>query len=150
VPDRTDQHELLAALLGERGVIERLYAYCEAADAETPDAFVDCFTPDGVFTYRTFADTEPSLTCRGHAELERWFRDRLPTVPPGTMNHTTVHPRIVVDGDRAKSTSRFVSIRACDGALVVASTGTYHDRLVRSDDGRWRFLERQTVGDMPR
>jgi hypothetical protein len=150
VTGRVSADAALAALLDERNVVDLLYVYCEAADAETPEAFVDCFTPDGLFTYRAAADATPSLTCRGHDELERWFRERLPVVPPGTMNHTTVHPRVTVDGDEARATSRFVSIRAREGALVVASTGSYDDRLVRGQDGRWRFLERHSIGDMPR
>lgn len=142
--------DALTRLLDERDVIETLYAYCEAADATTPGAFVDCFTADGVFSYRGFAEAEPSLTCRGRGALERWFLERLPVVPPGTMNHTTVHPRVTVEGDQAQATSRFLSIRSGDGGLFVASTGSYQDRLVRCEDGRWRFLERHCVGDMPR
>jgi ketosteroid isomerase-like protein len=140
----------LARLLDERAVIATLYAYCEAADADTPDRFVDCFMTDGLFTYRAFSEPEPTLRCRGHAELERWFRERLPQVPPGTMNHTTIQPHVTVDGDSAEARSRFVSIRARDGVLVVASTGRYEDRLVRCEDGRWRFAERHSIGDMPR
>jgi SnoaL-like protein len=150
VTERANADVALAALLDERNVIDALYAYCEAADAETPGAFVDCFTPDGLFTYRASATATPSLTCRGHEALERWFRERLPVVVPGTMNHTTVHPRVAIDGDEARVTSRFLSIRAREGALVVASTGSYDDRLVRCQDGRWRFLERHSIGDMPR
>jgi 3-phenylpropionate/cinnamic acid dioxygenase small subunit len=147
-PHNTNQ--LLARLLDERDVTARLYAYCEAADAQTPEAFLDCFTADGLFTYRTFAQAEPSLTCRGRAELERWFVERLPVVPPGTMNHTTVHPRVSVDGDRAEATSRYISIRSREGGLAVVSTGSYRDRLVRCEDGQWRLVERESVGDMPR
>jgi ketosteroid isomerase-like protein len=150
VNEASSSSDALARLLDERDVVERLYAYCEAADAETPDAFLDCFTEDGEFTYRASADAQPSITCRGRRELERWFRERLPVVPPGTMHHTTVHPTVTVDGDHAESTSHYISIRARDGALIVASTGAYRDRLVRCEDGRWRFVERQSIGDMPR
>jgi ketosteroid isomerase-like protein len=150
VSESASTSDALARLLDERDVIEVLYAYCEAADATTSDAFVDCFTEEGVFTYRAFADAEPSLTCRGRAELERWFIERLPVVPPGTMNHTTVHPRVTVQGDQAEASSRFVSIRSRDDGLFVASTGSYRDRLVRGEDGRWRFAERHSIGDMPR
>jgi SnoaL-like domain len=71
-------------------------------------------------------------------------------VPPGTMNHTTVHPRVTVNGDHAEASSRFVSIRSREDGLFVASTGSYQDKLVRCEDGRWRFAERHSVGDMPR
>jgi uncharacterized protein (TIGR02246 family) len=140
----------LARLLDERDIVAVIYAYCEAADAETPKAFLDCFTEDGLFTYRAGPDAPVSLECRGRAELERWFVERLPNVPSGTMNHTTVHPIVSVGGDAAESRSRFVSIRARDGGLFVASTGAYRDRLVRCEDGRWRFAERHSIGDMPR
>lgn len=136
--------------MAERDVIDTLYSYCEAADGENPDAFLDCFAEDGVFTHRPFGASEPTLICRGRPQLERWFRDRLPAVPPGTMNHTTIQPRVTVDGDQAEATSRFVSIRARDGELVLASTGSYRDRLIRCPDGRWRFAERHSTGDMPR
>jgi hypothetical protein len=146
----TDRDELLARLVDERDVTARLYVYCELADAETPEGFVDCFTSDGLFTYRAHGATEPSLSVRGHAALEKWFTDRLPVVLPGTMNHTTVHPAVTIDGDRAHASSRFISVRARDGGLFVASTGSYADDLVRCDDGLWRFAERHSIGDMPR
>ena len=145
-----DREQLLAGLLDERDVIARLYLYCEAADAPTPDAFLDCFTPDALFTYRAHGAQETSLSVRGHAELQQWFVERLPVVAPGTMNHTTVHPAVTIDGDRAHSSSRFVSIRAREGGLFVASTGSYSDELVRCEDRQWRFAERHSTGDMPR
>ena len=143
-PDELDR------LIAEREVVGLLYEYCERADADTPEGFVDCFVADGLFTYRSHPAAEPSLSVRGSGELERWFVERLPVVPPGTMNHTTVHPRVTVDGDRAHASSRFVSIRPRDGGLVVASTGSYSDELIRCADGKWRFTERHSIGDMPR
>jgi SnoaL-like domain len=151
-PDRPtrDVADLLERLVAERDIVARLYVYCEAADAETPEAFLDCFTPGGVFTHTAHGQSQPMLSLNGAAELERWFIERLPVVPPGTMSHTTVHPRVQVEGRRADATSQFVSIRAREEGLFVASTGSYRDVLVRCDDGEWRFAERHSLADMPR
>jgi hypothetical protein len=75
-------NDLLQRLLDERDVVARIYAYCAAADAETPSAFLDCFTADGAFLYLKARGAEPALHLRGRAELERWFVERLPVVPP--------------------------------------------------------------------
>jgi ketosteroid isomerase-like protein len=152
LPARADapDADLLGQLLAEREVMRRLYDYCEAADADTPDAFLDCFTASGLFTHTAHGQSEPVLTLRGHAELERWFVERLALVPPGTMNHTTVHPRVQIEGDRASCRSRFISLRARQDGLYVASTGGYQDVLQRCEDGQWRLAERHSRGDMPR
>jgi hypothetical protein len=152
LPTRADSPDadLLRRLLAEREVVQRLYVYCEAADAETADAFLDCFTVAGLFTHTAHGQSEPVLTLCGHVELERWFVERLPLVPPGTMNHTTVHPQVHIEDDRASCRSRFISLRARDDGLYVASTGSYRDVLVRCDDGQWRLAERHSHGDMPR
>jgi hypothetical protein len=141
---------LLQRLLDERDVVARVYAYCGAADAETPDAFVDCFAADGEFVYLTAPGASPAIHLRGRAELERWFVERLPVVPPGTMNHVTVHPHAEVDGDEARATSWFISIRAGESGPYITSTGGYRDRLVRCEDGAWRFAERVCIADLPR
>jgi hypothetical protein len=139
----------LQRLVDERDVIARLYAYCAAADAQTPDAFLDCFTADGEFIYRAGADAEPAIHLRGRAEIERWFAERLPSFPAGTMNHTTIHPHADVQGDEATATSWFISIRNGESGPYIASTGGYRDRLVRCDDGAWRFARRVSTGDLP-
>ena len=100
--------DVLARLLDEHDVVELLYVYCETADAETPAAFVDCFTRDGLFTYRAHVATELAFSVRGHADLETWFVQRLPVVPPGTMNHTTVHPRVTIGGAERGPPPRFI------------------------------------------
>jgi hypothetical protein len=141
---------LLQRLLDERDVVARIYAYCPAADAETSTAFLDCFTEDGAFLYLKARGAEPSIHLRGRAALERWFVERLPVVPPGTMNHVTVHPHVEVEGDEAHATSWFVSIRTNDSGPYITSTGAYEDRLVRGEDGAWRFAERVCVADLPR
>jgi hypothetical protein len=65
------------------------------------------------------------------------------------MNHTTAPPRVSVDGDRAETTSRFISIRRLDDEPIVASSGSYRDRLRRCEDGQWGFIERHSTGDVP-
>jgi ketosteroid isomerase-like protein len=147
----TDLQATVQRLLDERDVIDRINGYCAAADAPSPDGLLDCFTEDGLFTYAASDGAERSLVCRGRAELERWFVERLPVVPPGAMMHVTVHPRVTrLEGDRAEATSQFLGIRVRADGLFVASTGHYRDVLERGADGRWRFSERHSIGDMPR
>ena len=52
-------------------------------------------------------------------------------------------PQIVVTGDEASVVSYFLRVEPRDAASTqIVASGRYLDRLVRCDDGRWRFMER--------
>ena len=49
---------------------------------------------------------------------------------------------IDVDGDKATCVSYLVVVMEHEDVPVLRVFGRYRDRLVRGDDGRWRFRER--------
>jgi ketosteroid isomerase-like protein len=134
----------------EAAIVFLLSRYCHAMDRASVADLLDCFAADGVFAYYPAGAAEPLFRLEGGAAIEGWFGEHRARTPLGTQTHVTVNPSVVVDGDGATATSTFLSLRAQDGGIVVASTGRYADRLERGADGRWRFAERVTHGDMPR
>jgi ketosteroid isomerase-like protein len=137
LPDAESVHSLLSR-------------YCHAMDGDDVGALLACFTDDAVFAYYPAGADDPLFRLRGHEELAAWFAEHRGRTPLGSQTHVTVNPNVELEGDRGVATSTFLSLRAKDGGIVVASTGRYEDRLERGADGRWRLAERVTRGDMPR
>lgn len=58
--------------------------------------------------------------------------------------HLLFQPLIRLDGDRATVESGFARLDEGEDGPIVRSFGRYADVLVRCDDGRWRFAERES------
>jgi ketosteroid isomerase-like protein len=134
----------------EASVVSLLSRYCHAMDGDDGEAVLDCFTEEGVFAYFLPDADEPVFRLQGRAAIAEWFAGHRARTPLGTQTHVTVNPAVDLDGDIGEATSTFLSLRAHEGGIAVASTGRYEDRVQRGPDGRWRFVERVTIGDMPR
>jgi hypothetical protein len=52
-------------------------------------------------------------------------------------------PQIRLDGDRAAVESGFARLDESAVGPLVRSFGRYRDELVRCEDGRWRFSQRE-------
>jgi 3-phenylpropionate/cinnamic acid dioxygenase small subunit len=129
----------LPSLLDERAVLHVLAEYAHALDAHDVDAWVDTFTPDGIFDVVEAGG--PRLHREeGHADLTRWVR----AAPPGGQRrHALTDPLVTVDGDEARVESCWVLLERDERAHpVVGAFGRYSDRLVKRD-GRWRIAERR-------
>jgi hypothetical protein len=57
--------------------------------------------------------------------------------------HLLFQPQIRLDGDRASVHSGFARLDEGPAGPVIRSFGRYLDELVRCDDGRWRFAQRE-------
>ena len=62
--------------------------------------------------------------------------------------HVMTNDQIKIDGDRASSTTKWLYITAAeDNSPKPTYLGHYDDEFVR-ENGRWRFLKRQSVSDI--
>jgi uncharacterized protein (TIGR02246 family) len=62
--------------------------------------------------------------------------------------HVMTNDQIKIDGDRASSTTKWLYITAAeDNSPKLTYLGHYDDEFVR-ENGRWRFLKRQSVSDI--
>lgn len=151
---RDDSLEERTALLeAERAVLRTLHAYGHAIDYGDEEGWVDCFTEDGVFDVRSRHEHQLKRLVRGRDEL-RAFISRHTRAPELWHKHLLIEPVITVTGSSATSVAYFVVVMEHEDIPVLRVFGRYRDRLVRGDDGRWRFAERiaeieSMRGDLP-
>lgn len=110
--------------------------YCQALDDGRWDDLVDLFTSDGAFVGLS--------TARGRDELRAFFSG-LQQGPLSAWWHFSSNETIDLDGTPARSATGHTWLdQPCvvDGRAHIAA-GRYADRMVRGDDGRWRFSERR-------
>jgi hypothetical protein len=134
----------LQVLEDERAILRTLYQYGHSMDYGPDADFVDCFTPEGVWDVRMRRSPEGAFTCAGHDEIAASLEmQTMVRAPALYAKHLLVEPRIVLDGDDAAVDSYFVRIEPRDDAPTqIVASGRYVDRLIRCDDGRWRFTHR--------
>jgi hypothetical protein len=146
----------LAGLEAERAVLDTLYRYGHSIDYGDREAWLDCFTDDGVFelTYPqgvpAGASSRPGgeatatgTRYAGTAALTRFINDHS-SAPAAWHKHFLVEPRVVLAVDRATATvtSYFARLDDRAGQRVIMAFGRYRDDLAIGDDGRWRFRHR--------
>jgi ketosteroid isomerase-like protein len=135
--------ERIRVLEDERAIIQTLHQYGHAMDYGPDDEFLDCFTTDGLWDVR-MRRSGAGFALRGHAEIKQSLVGQMAVRAPALFaKHIVVDARITLDGDVASVQSYFIRIEPRDdGPTQVVASGRYLDRLVRGDDGRWRFTER--------
>ncbi len=157
-PRKPSLEERLARLEDERDIRLTLERYSHSIDARRVSAWVDNFTPDGIFDMRTipFSEAYQQQFIRqypfgephakgfrfvGHAALKGFIGDGSGTAirRHASMDHVITRD---ADPDIAHSTSYFILVRLIGEELKVASFGSYVDRLRRGADGHWRIAER--------
>lgn len=136
-----DLEARLALLEAERAVVRNLHRYAHAIDYGDEDAWVDCFTEDGVFDIRARLSHQPNRVIRGREELKA-FIARHTRAPELWHKHLLVEPLVEVDGDTATCVSYLAVLMEHENQPLLRVFGRYRDRLVRCPDGRWRFAER--------
>jgi SnoaL-like domain len=63
--------------------------------------------------------------------------------------HLLTNDQIVIDGDRASATTKWLYITPGeDGAPKAVYLGHYDDQFIR-EDGEWKFLRREAPVDIP-
>ena len=131
----------VALLEDERAIVRTLHAYAHAIDYGDEEAWVSCFSEDGVFDIRGRAPHQPTRLITGRDELRR-FIARHTRAPELWHKHLLVEPLIQVDGRTATCSSYLAVVMEHEGRPVLRVFGRYRDRLVKEDDGVWRFAER--------
>ncbi|MGO8859707.1 MAG: nuclear transport factor 2 family protein [Acidimicrobiales bacterium] len=115
--------------------------YTQAVDGGDSDAFIACFTEDGVF------DIVGTATFEGHAALKG-----LPASSSGEGSPRHVPSNLVIEGDGDHATLKaYVHVIKLIGdppAFTVTTGGVYNDTLVK-EDGRWKFSHRSFTSDKP-
>src|SRR3954463_7097727 len=95
--DIADIEARLALLEAERGVLQTLYRYGHSIDYGDEEAWVDCFTEDGVFDVRARLSHQPNRFLGGGEQL-RAFIQRHPRARELWHMHLRIEPLIEVDG----------------------------------------------------
>lgn len=123
------------ALEDERSILNTMYTYGHSLDYGYEDQFLDCWTEDAFLDWG-------GAQLRGHEELRGGFR--LHTHAPDFYHkHFMAEPRIVINGDTATVDSMFARLDAFDEGPGILAYGRYLDKLVRCEDGKWRFVDRR-------
>ncbi len=121
-----------------------LVDYAAFLDGRNYDAYAALFTADGEWT-------GGGGSFKGQPAIRAMLANVLG--PAGAENgsnfHLITNPRIDLDGDRARATSRYLFVmRAPDGRPQPSLAGIYTDDLVRVD-GKWKIRRRLANDIMP-
>ena len=132
----------LALLLEERAILRLLHRYAHAMDYGDESAWVDVFTPDGVFDVIEVVGGHRVHRESGRAAFSAFISAY--HKPPFYQKHMMVDPIIQIDGTSARVEAYFMLLQRdeADGQPLLVAFGRYHDRLVKQD-GRWRIAERR-------
>jgi hypothetical protein len=91
-------------------------------------------------------------SAKGPAAIQALMEKNLGTAPkgkPGSTYHLLTNFMIDVTGDRATAWSRWsFAVTGADNKPSILYGGHYDDTLIR-EDGRWKFLRRVAVNDIP-
>ena len=133
----------VARLEAERDVLSVIYRYGHAIDYGDEADWLDCFLPDAEYDLRWPGPDGAELRFRGTADLKEFFRGHT-HAPEAWHKHLVVKPIVEIAPDGLSATSRCYVLRVdhWKGAREITAFGRYHDRLVRCEDGRWRFSRR--------
>ena len=131
----------MVSVLEEKDAIRELMArYCFHFDNGEFDAWLDLFTPDGVF------DLGSRGRFGGRESLQKFPKSLPLTNGVPMMKHCVMNSIVSVDGNQATAQSYVVVVRGGD-QLVLSVAGRYADQLDKTDDG-WRFRERKVYLDL--
>ncbi len=134
--------------LEDRLAVEHLLAeYITLMDAGDYAAYADLFTEDGELMFQ-------NAHLKGSAAIREALLGASRAGPGGSnpmakLRHMIANLLIRVDGDRAMSSGRWITMSpGADGRPVIGGTGAYQDTL-RKVDGAWKFECRVITNDIP-
>lgn len=121
----------------EKLAIQELFArYAHAIDELDPEAWVQCFTPDGVFQVGSRA-MRGQAALRGYADIHvRAIRCR----------HMMGNFLYEIHGNEATGRCGMLATLATPGGYKIFAQGRYVDRLVKQE-GQWRIAYRRVDPD---
>lgn len=131
--DKDDVADVIAQLQ----IVSLLSEYTHAIDDKRPEAWADCFTPDGRFEVGEYV-------LKGRDSLLAYAQVHA-TI---TSRHVATSPlyQIASDGMSATGRSSVVVMVATRHGFKMAMTGGYDDELVKTDKG-WRIARRRVMTD---
>ena len=133
----------MAGSFEDRFEIQELVSrYNHAIDFANYDAWVDCFTEDGIFEGASgkFVGRPELLK---FTELFKEMRLKMPNIRHCVLNTVTD-----VEGDNAISCSYLQLLTTGKEGTTLLFSGRYNDKVCKVD-GQWRFKERKAKRDMP-
>lgn len=117
----------------EKLAIQDLLArYAHAIDGLDPEAWAQCFTPDGVFQVG-------SRAMRGQAALREYGKVHVREI---RCRHLTGNFLYEINGNEATGRASVVATVATPGGYKIFAQGGYVDRLVKQA-GQWRIAYRR-------
>jgi hypothetical protein len=133
----------LRVLEDERAILRTLHQYCHAMDYGPDSEFISCFVNDGLWEVR-MRRSGAGFKCRGHIQLAASLAAQMSVrVPALFAKHIVIDPLITLSGDRASVVSYFLRVEPRpDAPTEIVASGRSFDRMVRVEDGIWRFEER--------
>lgn len=121
----------------EKLAIQELFArYAHAIDDLNPEAWVECFTPDGIFQVGTRA-MRGQTALRGYADVH---------IEEIRCRHMMANFLYEVNGDEATGQCSMLATLATAGGYKIFAQGRYVDRLVKHA-GAWRIAHRKVETD---
>lgn len=115
------------------GIQRTLSLYCRLADTARWRELAELYQHDATH----LSDTDPYV---GRDEIFAFFASK--NRGPGETMHLTSVPVVDVDGDSAVAESDYVAFLVTAAGPESLGLGQFHDRLVRSETGDWRFAFR--------
>jgi uncharacterized protein (TIGR02246 family) len=127
----------LADHVAVRHVVDR---YTDALNCREWDILESLFTEDAVWV--AAAPGEGVHQLEGRRQIGGGIRQMVETSSPEVlqMNHATT---IDITGDRATARSTMESVHVMPGGARKQMLAIYDDKLMREQDGEWRFERRE-------
>ena len=125
-------------------------AYGHTIDYGPKAEWLDCFTEDAVYKVQmsgvTLPDllgiTQPPEGLEGRALLSAYIANHT-HAPDMWHKHCLSEPVIRLEGDsKASVQSYFARLDEDQNGAYILAFGRYRDKMVKSEDGKWRFVER--------
>jgi uncharacterized protein (TIGR02246 family) len=144
--DDASLEQRVAALEAREDIRALIHAYGQALDTRDFHAFASLFEPDEGTWVGGFG------TAVGRDAIFRMMDEAIghanePFDP--VSHHVFTNIRIVVDGDRARATTKWIFVvPSAAGQPEWRFLGHYEDQFVRRQ-GQWLFLRREAFTDIP-
>jgi uncharacterized protein (TIGR02246 family) len=128
VKEKTMENEWIEKL----AIQDLLARYAHAIDDLDPEAWAQCFTPDGVFQVG-------SRAMRGQTALREYGKVHVREI---RCRHMTGNLLYEINGNEATGRASVVATLATPGGYKIFAQGRYVDRLVKQA-GQWRIAYRR-------